>query len=123
MARYTEEEIKIPIVVARLYPIPVYNGIAVTYAELLETWADPRGTPTWEEIEDEWDVYLAEQATEESEATNLKDELLTLVATTSFADLETKINNIFADHTAGQRAFLLNAFRVLLHLAKQFKDL
>ena len=55
----------------------------------------------------------------QTEMENLKLEMKDLVFQTSYSDLETKIDTIFADHTPAQRTFLLNAFRVLLYLAKQ----
>jgi len=62
MAKYQEHEVDIPWVIQRLYPVPKYSGIARTYAHLQESWEDARSIPTWEEIEAEWDVWLAEKA-------------------------------------------------------------
>lgn len=50
---------------------------------------------------------------------NLREQLTNLVLTTSFTDLEDRINTIWADHTPTQRTFLLQMARIVLYMAKK----
>ncbi len=67
----------------------------------------------------EWAAKLAADAADVQDNQGLKAELADLIANTSFADLQTKVNNIFGDHTAAQRTFLLQLSRVVLYLGKK----
>ena len=67
----------------------------------------------------EWDAKVAAEAADVSDNQGLKAQLTDLIENTSYADLQTKVNNIFGDHTGAQRMFLLQLSRVVLYLAKK----
>ncbi len=64
------------------------------------------------------DARAADQAAENAETGNLYNQLQSLIDNYTFAQLETTVNNVFSDHTAQQRSFLLQLARILLYLAK-----
>ena len=64
------------------------------------------------------DARAADALVEFTENSNLHGQLTNLVDSYSFAQLETMINSVFGDHTAGQRNVLLQLSRILLYLAK-----
>ena len=64
------------------------------------------------------DARAADALVEFTENSNLHGQLTNLVDSYSFAQLETMINSVFGDHTAGQRNVLLQLSRILLFLAK-----
>lgn len=106
-------------------PVPETEEVEIIHTQpVAMTWAerkriiDDAGTlrildPT------EWAAKIAEDAADISDNQGLKAQLTDLIRNTSFADLETKVNNIFADHTPAQRTFLLQLSRVVLYLAKK----
>lgn len=92
--------------------------IAMTWAERYRLTEEPPGTYRLLTMQEYADLEAAEAA-DIIDNQGLKGQMQDMVDNTSFADLETKVNTIFADHTAAQRAFLLQMARVVLFLAKK----
>lgn len=88
-AKFKEHEVDIQSIVQRLYPVPKYSGVAKTYAELLETWEDERGTPTWEEIEAEHENWKREVATG-IDFDAIEKKIATRIRELAIADLKAK---------------------------------
>lgn len=97
--------------------VPGSQAVAMTFPERKRIINDAGTFRILDETE--WQTKLDEDAADVADNQGLKAELADLVANTSFADLETKVNNIFADHTGAQRTFLLQLSRVVLFLAKK----
>ncbi len=109
-----------------LVPAAQYEGYhgnvevtPATYAALVIQWEDARPIPAYDDVVDERDAMLAAQESEETEMTNLKDKMTTMINNTSYGDVETIIEDRFSDHTAQQRSFLKNLTYVVLHYGKR----
>jgi hypothetical protein len=99
-------------------PVPGSQPITMTWAERKRLVEDPPGTFRILD-QTEWDQKQLDEDADQTDNRSLKTELTALIQTTSFADLETKVDNIFADHSPAQRTFLLQMARVVLFLAKK----
>jgi hypothetical protein len=62
--RYKESEVDIATVVEQLRPHGIWQRSALTYGSVWKSWDDPRPCPTWDEIEDAWEIEAAKRATE-----------------------------------------------------------
>lgn len=61
MAKYTEDEVDIALVMDRIRHNAAWR-MSDSYANLKWTWEDKVQTlPTWQEIEDDWEVLLQER--------------------------------------------------------------
>lgn len=67
----------------------------------------------------EWNAKLAEEQADISDNQGLKAQLVAMIKNTSYADLETRIDNIFSNLNGAQRGFLLQLSRIVLYLAKK----
>ncbi len=64
------------------------------------------------------DARAADAAAAAVESGNLYAEVANLIDNYSYSQLETTISSLFSDHTAGQRALLLQLARIVLFLGK-----
>jgi hypothetical protein len=67
----------------------------------------------------EYELIRASRASSIADSKLLKARLVSLVEDLTFSEVTTKVDNIFSDHTAGQRQVLKDALHVLLFLAKK----
>lgn len=112
--------------IARVNGVFSFHAIQVPGSQLVNmTWADRKRV-----VEDppgtfrvlsqaEWDQKQAEDATDVQHNRALRGEMISLIQNTSFADLQSKVDTIFADHTPAQRTFLLQLARIVLYKAKK----
>jgi len=95
---------------------------AKTYEDLQRHWQDSVQTiPTEQELQDEWTVYLTEKIAVDSENDNLKQELTDLVASLSYTNIDTHIDNIFSNLSTEQKNSLKRLYKVVLHIAKNYR--
>ena len=67
----------------------------------------------------EYELERAKIASSIADNKQLRARLSNLVSTLTFAEVTTKVDTIFSDHTAGQRQLLKDTLHVLLFLAKK----
>lgn len=67
----------------------------------------------------EYDAIQAEKAASRADNRQLKTRLINLVENLTYSEVTTKVDNIFSDHTTGQRQLLKDTLHVLLFLAKK----
>jgi hypothetical protein len=67
----------------------------------------------------EYELIREERASSIADNKQLKARLVSLVEDLTYSEVTTKVDNIFSDHTAGQRQVLKDALHVLLFLAKK----
>jgi hypothetical protein len=67
----------------------------------------------------QYELIQANIASSIADNKQLKARLVNLVDNLTFAEVTTKVDNLFSDHTAGQRQVLKDTLHVLLFLAKK----
>jgi len=98
--------------------VPGSQLVQMTYSQRKRLIEESTGT--FRAMTDqEWQDYLQGQSDEVADNKQLREQLRSLVANTSFAELEAIVENIWSEHTQQQRTFLLQLARVVLFLAKK----
>jgi len=67
----------------------------------------------------QYELIRANQAASIADNKQLKARLISLVENLTYAEVTTKVDNIFSDHSVGQRQLLKDTLHVLLFLAKK----